>query len=147
MRVIGHVEKESAARVFADYLFAQGIGNRLEPQEPDGWAVWVEDEDRLTEAKDLLDSFRANPADPRFQEAAKTAGARRKQLEEDKKGFNERLRDRRHLFKPLTGYGFGPVTFILIAISVVVFFLSRFGSAHEPISGLYITRFWEDGMN
>lgn len=144
MRVIGQVTTESAARTFSDYLIVQGIANRLERAEGAQWTVWVEDEDRLKEAGDLLGRFMKDPAAPEFRDAAKGAAATRDASEKEKETYRQRLKNRRDLFKPLTGYGFGPLTFLLIAISVVVFFVSRFGSAHEPIMGLYITRFWED---
>ena|ERR1044071_4152551 len=51
------------------------------------------------------------------------------------------MRNRRHLFRPLTGYGFGPLTFAFIAISIVVFVRSRFGTDLEPIQSLFISSF------
>jgi len=49
------------------------------------------------------------------------------------------------LFRPLTGYGVGPLTFVLIVASVVVFFLSRFGDQTERVAFLSITQWWTDG--
>lgn len=146
MRLIGQVPKEAAARTFSDFLYAQGIANRLELQQGENWGVWVEEEDKLSGAATLLAEFNQNPSDPRFREGAKAATARRAQSEKEQKAFERRVRGSRHLFKPIAGYGFGPVTFVLITVSVIVFFLSRFGAAQEPVMGLHITRFWQEGM-
>src|SRR5207253_1391288 len=55
--------------------------------------------------------------------------------------------NRRHLFRPLTPYGFGPLTFAMIVASVAVFFLSKYGQDKERIMALFITDFstgsWE----
>ena len=45
-----------------------------------------------------------------------------------------------------TAYGFGPVTFVLIVISVIVFFLSHFGTDVQRVMGLFITNYSIDGM-
>jgi hypothetical protein len=36
MRLIGHLDNESYARTFADFLYVQGIESRLENQKNDG---------------------------------------------------------------------------------------------------------------
>ena len=54
MRLIGHLEDEKAARTFGDYLYVQGIENHLEHEKPDGWGIWINDEDKLEEAAQLL---------------------------------------------------------------------------------------------
>jgi len=37
-------------RTFGDYLYVQGIENQLELHKPEGWAVWVKDEDKIEPA-------------------------------------------------------------------------------------------------
>jgi len=49
------------------------------------------------------------------------------------------VRDRRQLFRPLTAYGFGPVTLGLIVISVIVSLYSKFGDDPQAIMRLFIT--------
>jgi GlpG protein len=138
MRVIGHLEHESEARTFADYLYVQGIENQLEFQKGEGWAIWIRDEDKLTAATGLLGVFRENPKDPRYQQGAKSAQLRAEE-EKNQEAYRKKLRGRRHLFKPLRGYGFGAFTFVLIAACVVVFFLSHFATDFEPIHSLLIS--------
>ena len=139
MRLIGHLAEEKSARIFADYLYVQKIESHVEFEKPDGWGIWINDEDKLEEAAKLLTAFRLNPADPKYRAEAKSAAELRAEAEKDEAKFRKKLLDRRYLFRPLRDYGFGPLTFVLIAISVVVCLLSRLGSDLQPILGLFIT--------
>ncbi len=136
--MIGHLAEEQAARTFADYLYVQKIESRVEFDKADGWAIWINDEDKIEEAAKLLTEFRSNPSDRKYRERAKGASDLRAEAEEQDAAYRKKLRDRRHLFRPLTAYGFGPLTFALIVISVLVSLLSRFGSDLQPIMGLFI---------
>ena len=141
MRIIGHLADESGARTFADYLYVQGIHNQVEHHAHDGWAVWVMDEDKLEQAAGLLKAFRSNPADPKYQTEGRKAAELHEKEKEDQETYRKKLRNRRHLFRPLTPYGFGPLTFAMIVASVAVFFLSRYGHENDRIMGLFITDF------
>jgi len=132
---------ENSARAFADYLYVQGIENQLEQDRYDGWGIWISDEDKIGRASDLLTAFRQNPSDPKYTKEAKGAAELRAQEQKDQESYRKRLRSRRQLFRPLTAYGFGPLTFAMIAVSVVVFFLSSFGHNNDAIRGLFITDF------
>src|SRR5436853_4820675 len=82
MRRIGHLPTESSASTFSDFLYVEGIGNELE-SEREGWAVWVHSEDELAKAKELLQTFLGNPADPKYRkQAARAQGLREKLAEE-----------------------------------------------------------------
>jgi len=120
MRLIGHLEEETAARTFADYLYVQKIESHIEFEKADGWGIWINDEDKLEEAARLLTAFRLNPADPKYRAEAKSAAELRAEAEKDEAKWRKKISDRRHLFQPLHDYGFGPLTFVLIVISVVV---------------------------
>src|ERR1051326_7893397 len=145
MRLIGHLADETSARAFADYLYVQGIENQLEHDKNDGWGIWISDEDKITRANDLLTEFRQNPANPKYSKDAKGAADLREQEQKDQESYRKRLRNRRHLFRPLTPYGFGLLTFVMIAISVAVFFISRFGENTEAVMFLFITDYAIDG--
>ena len=145
MRVIGHLADETAARTLGDYLYVQGIENQLEFHKPEGWAVWVKDEDQIENAASLLEVFRRNPRDPKYQSEGKGAVALRAKEQKIEAAHRKKLVDRRQLFRPLTAYGFGPLTFALIVISVIVALYSKLGSAHEPIMRLFITDFTVEG--
>jgi GlpG protein len=141
MRLIGHLAEEKAARTFADYLYVQKIESHVEFEKADGWGIWINDEDKLEEAARLLNVFRLNPADPKYRAEAKSAAELRAEAEKDEAKYRKKISDRRHLFRPLRDYGFGPLTFGLIAISVVVCILSRLGDDPQRILGLFITDF------
>ena len=139
MRLIGYLENEPHARTFADYLYVQGIETELEFQKGEGWAVWIRDEDKLDPAAKMFTGFKSNPADPHYRTEGKAASQLRQEEEQDQESYRKKLRSRRHLFRPLTSYGFGPLTFGLIAACVFVFLLSRFGTDFEPIRSLFIS--------
>jgi hypothetical protein len=80
LRQIGTLSGESAARHLADHLLSLGMPAKIREQ-PDGWGVWVIDEDRLTQARQEFDTFRDHPDDPRFQAAPQTAEEIRREAE------------------------------------------------------------------
>jgi len=141
MRLIGHLADEKAARTFADYLYVQKIESQLDFEKPDGWGIWINEEDKLEEATQLLTAFRLNPADPKYRAEAKSAAELRAEAEQEEINYRKKQLDRRHLFRPLRDYGFGPLTFVLIVISVVVCLLSRLGDNPVAILGLFMTDF------
>ena len=145
MRLIGHLAEEKAARTFGDYLYVQKIENHLEFEKADGWGIWINDEDRIEEATNLLAAFRSDSSDPKYLAKAKAAPELRAEAEKGEASYRKKLSDRRHLFRPLDSYGFGPLTFVLIAISVTVFLLSRMGKDPQPILSLFITDFTTSG--
>jgi GlpG protein len=141
MRLIGHVANESNARTFGNYLYTVGIENQVEFHKGDGWAVWVMEEDKLQRAEELLRAYLQNPAHAQYTTLAREAEGKRAQEDKAQEAYEKRVRTRRHLFRPLTAYGFGPVTFVLIAASVLVFFLSGFSEHPEQVSRLFISLF------
>jgi GlpG protein len=138
MRLIGHVASESNARTLGNYLFVQGIDNQLEFQKDEGWGVWIMEEDNLAKAAKVLEAFRANPADPKYQSEGKAADGLRAQKEKEEAAWRKRLSDRRNLFRPLVGYGVGPLSIVMIVACVVVFILMKFGENSQAVMGLFI---------
>jgi GlpG protein len=63
----------------------------------------------------------------------------RAEAEKDEAKYRKKLSDRRNLFRPLTGYGFGPLTFVLIVISGVVAIYSKLGADPQTIMRLFMT--------
>ncbi len=139
--MIGHLAEEKPARTFGDYLYLQKIESHVEFEKADGWGIWINDEDKLEEAARLLKEFQGNPSDPKYRAGAKSAAELRAEAEKGEAKYRKKVHDRRVLFQPLAAYGFGPVTAVLILISVVVFLLSKFGRDFQPIMGLFITNF------
>jgi GlpG protein len=138
MRLIGHLADEPGARTFGDYLFVQGIENHVEFEKDHGWAVWINDEDKLEQAANLLQGFRLNPADQRYAKQAKAAAEKRAEEERKNEAFRKRIMDGSKVFRPVVGYGLGAVSLVLIFISVGVFVLSKFGKEPEALASLFI---------
>ena len=82
MRSIGNLPNEQQARLFGDYLLAQGIRNEVEADADSSWLIWVADDDHLSKAREFLDRFRGDPASTEF--VRKAADAERVRAEEKK---------------------------------------------------------------
>jgi len=136
MRLIGHIDNDKDARTFGDFLYVQGIENEAE-RDGNRWAVWVHSDDQIASATRLLEEFRANPNEARFQ-AGSPAAKLREQAKAEDTAYRKRVVEGKKLFPGLTGYGFGFVSYALIAGSVIVFFLSQMGNNVESISKLLI---------
>ena len=136
MRLIGHLDNDKDARTFGDFLYVQGIENEAE-RDGNRWAIWIHSDDQIPAASKLLGEFRANPAAPRFQSGS-PATKLREQARADDNAYRKRVIESKKLFPGLTGYGFGFVTYALLAGSVIVFFLSRMGNNVESVAKLLI---------
>jgi GlpG protein len=134
MRQIATLPDEGAARKLADYLLTLQIETRLDP-EPDGWAVWVCDEDRVAQARQELAEFTRNPADPRYQGVARVAGALRQQQERAEKEYTRRLVRFRERMEGLATGG-RAVTLALVIVSVAVTLASHFGDSSRRLTQL-----------
>lgn len=147
MRIIGHLDEEANARAFGDYLLVQGVENDVEAEKDGTWAVWIRSEDEMDRARTELEAFRANPSDPRFKNSSRAAAGVKEQKRREQADYEKRVKERRHLFRPLTGYGFGPVTYALIFIGVVVFLIHQlvYQGDDRGVMGLFISKFTRDG--
>jgi membrane associated rhomboid family serine protease len=87
----------------------------------------------------LLKTFQDNPSDPKYQEEGRAAARMRAELEKEETGYRKKVRTRSDMFRPLTQYGFGPLTFVLLALCVAVFILSRFSDDLEAVLSLFIS--------
>ena len=58
MRSIGHLQDETQARRFADFLDGEGVENQVDPGPQNSWEVWVLDDAHVDRAMSLLDEFR-----------------------------------------------------------------------------------------
>ncbi|PYJ99829.1 MAG: hypothetical protein DME23_08740 [Verrucomicrobia bacterium] len=143
MRMIGHLPAETSAREFGDYLYAQGIGNRIEPARDGTWELWVEAEDQIATATVLLKEYQGNPGDPKYQQSSRIAREKREQEQQANEAAQKRFFDRRNLF-PLS-WGLGVTTGILIAISVATALVSVFGGNSKPILWMFISEYDVEG--
>jgi GlpG protein len=77
MRSAGTIRDKLHARRFADYLLTRGISTRLD-NGPEGYTVWVHDEERLAEVRAELPGFLAAPGDPRYNVSREAESLRAK---------------------------------------------------------------------
>jgi GlpG protein len=143
MRLIGHLDNDKDARTFGDFLYVQQIETEFE-RDGAQWAIWVLSDDQIATATALLNEFRANPNDPKYQ-AGSPAAKLREQTKEEDKAYRKRVVTGKKLFPGLTSHGFGFVTYALIFACVVIFLLSKMGTDLDRLSKLFITPVIDDG--
>ena len=140
MRKIGELPSGLDSAVFADYLRGEGIHSSLDDSES-GVAVWIHDEDRLDFAREQLQAFVANPREERF-----IAGAR-KGREVIREKFAELKSARKRVIRVQETWTIPtvdrcPITFGLIAISVLTFSFTHLGQDQAILNKLLMS---EDG--
>jgi GlpG protein len=122
MRQLTTLPSAATAQTLADYLLTLKIDTRL-MQEPDGWAVWVCDEDHLPRARQELEEFNRHPNDVRYQSAGRAAAAVRKQKEQLDNAFHRR--QKRFYARMGAADRAGPWTLGMIVVCVLVLILSE----------------------
>ncbi len=140
MRMIGHIPNKSNAVTFSDFLYVQGITNQVE-QEKEGWAVWIHSEDELDKAKNMLIHFLANPADPQYRSQARQATEVKEREEEEQEEAAQRYFDRERTFRTGLVFGLGPITFVLVLVSVVVTVLRSFAPDQSWLGNLWFSEY------
>lgn len=142
MRQIGTLPRNVDPRILADHLLSLGITNRID-ERPDGWAVWIHNEDHLAQARDELEAFRQDPTAGHYNASVQTARARRQETE-------RRDREYRRNFRSLSGHWDQPnirrrpLTSGLIAVSVAVFLVNLIFPAYHVYDRLAFTLFGVD---
>jgi GlpG protein len=141
LRQIGTLPKNLDHRVLGDHLLSMGMKARFD-ERPDGWLVWIYDENQLERAEAELHAYLSDPDDARFEQAGQAAKLARKKEEtldrEYRKNFRfvtdqwSGLRVRRR-----------PLTMALVITSAVVFVLgeSPVGSKVEKVLTISEPRF------
>ena len=119
MRLIGHIQDETRAQRFGDYLYSEGIESQIDEGKSGDWEVWILDEDSLDSAKELLTGFNEQPEDPRYATGAQAAVASRKRQEKAQAKSSSRFIDRRTMFnRPAVPHGLLTIALILISVAV-----------------------------
>ena len=125
MRELGIITEEQNARALADYLLTLDIATKVVTNRDGRYGVWVQNEDRLDQARQILDEFVQDPNEARFQSATRTAKEIRKRAEEVEAQFRKRTVDLRERWEgPI--YRRAPWTFALIVMSIAVFVAEQF---------------------
>jgi len=143
MRAIGKIDDESAARLFGDYLYAQGIDNQIERDAAGGWTVYVHSEDHLDRARQELDRFLQNPQAPVYVRAHAEAQVRREQAARDAAEYERNQINLHRRWFP-TG-GIGPLTIALIAASIAMALYSGLGDNEKVLNHFFIASAASEG--
>jgi len=125
LRELGIIPEEPNARALADYLLTQNIVTKVVANRDGRFAVWVQNEDRLDEARQAYGEFVRDPDDVRFQAATRSAREIRKRAEEVEAEHRRRSHNLRDRWEgPL--YRRAPLTVALIVASIAAFVGEKF---------------------
>lgn len=120
MRELGIIPEERHARALADFLLTREIATQVVANRDGRFAVWVQNEDRLPEAREVYAEFQQDPDAERFHAASRSARALRKQAEAVEKEHRRKSLDLRDRWEgPL--HRRAPLTFALTALSIAAF--------------------------
>lgn len=139
MRMIGTIENETNAKLFSDYLYVLGIENQVEEDETPTWGLWIHSDEQIETARGLLVQFKADPANPRYRQGAKSAEERRALAEQAELAARRRMIDGRQALARQSSLAIGPLTLLFIAVSVAVSLISNFGERPNLISSLFVS--------
>jgi GlpG protein len=133
MRQIGKVASAADLERLTDYLLTRGITTQSEP-EGNEYLVWAHEEDRIDEARAVLDEFRQDPRNPRYDRAAAEARKLRRDQVRRERDIQRRTVDLGRRWNSPTASP--QVTFALIAISVAVGVATHLGEpSAEVVAG------------
>ena len=92
LREVGTLPKGHDIKVLEDHLLGLGMTTRVDDR-PEGWAVWVYNEDHFPQARQELEAFRENPKDPRYKAASDEAARVRREKEQAEKQYRKNVVD------------------------------------------------------
>jgi GlpG protein len=134
MRRIGFIDTQQDSTRFCDYLISLRIHAKAEAEEASRYGIWVKDEQKVGEAKSLLDQFHANPTDPKFN-ASKQADAVRKAEAEENARRLKNITTVSHRSGGMGGRRI-PVTVGAIVICVLAGLMTGFGNPSVRVDRL-----------
>lgn len=141
MRCIGSLHDERQAKHLSDFFAVSGIEHRMDMESPGTWDVWIYAEDQLERARQIYQDYLKNPPvafDPHV--AHKAEALRQKVIDEYKKNQARHI-DVRTQWQGRGFFREAPITFVLIAVSVLVALYSQLGSAPQKVLHLFISEY------
>jgi len=126
VRQIGTLPSGRDPRIFSDYLLTLGIKSRVDEQ-PDGWNLWIYDENQIPRASDELRGYLSRPDDSVYRDVNQTAQAIRRQEQSLDKQFRKNYREVSAQWAS-PGFRRRPLTFSLVVICLVVFLFQHSGN-------------------
>jgi len=141
MRRIGFIENSRDATRFCDYLISQRIQARAEEDDAANprYGIWVREEQRVEEAKSLLEQFFADPSDKRFDASKEAEAIRQADADENARRLKNITKVSHRSVGAGSVGGFGgrtPVTIASIAVCILVGFLTGFGNPSARVDRL-----------
>lgn len=137
MRLLTMVNDETEARTLGDALYADGVPTTVKETRDGDFAVWVQDEDRMDQARAFLDSF--DPKSERFEKMAKQARAQRREEAKADEKLRARTEKIRKQIEARQSMRIGPVTIALMGICVVTFLFTGFGEKMPAVTAFTFT--------
>jgi len=137
LRQIGTLPRNLDSQIFGDHLLALGMKARFDEQ-PDGWLVWIYNEDQLARARAELEAYVRQPDDPRFGEGARAAEEVRRNEAKLEKVYRKNFREVTDQWAGLR-LRRRPLTLTLVIVSVVVFILEQTSQGLKVQNALMIT--------
>ena len=133
MRHIGDLPTQEQAQRFVDYLLVEGFKTQFD-QEDNQFAIWAIEEDEIDRIKSELEDFRADPDASKYLGHSGKAQKHRVAEEKANRDFRNRQVDVRTRWRQGgSGFAAGPVTKILIGISVLVALSTQLGSDENAV--------------
>jgi GlpG protein len=132
LRQLGTLPKELDPKVFVDYLLTLGMKTRIDDR-PDGWSIWIYNEDHLTRARQELKSYMSEPDDPRYRSAVDSANNIRREEKQLDRKFRKNFREAADIW----GYPSvrrRPVTVLIGVLSLIVFFFYETKSTRHRVA-------------
>jgi GlpG protein len=123
LRQIGDLPQNLDRKVFEDHLLGLGIKSRFD-RGPDGWAVWIYNEDHVDRARRELDDYLNRPDDARFLESAPAAAEARRREKALDRQFRRNDRDVAAAWSGPT-FRRRPLTMLLVGFTIAVYVLQQ----------------------
>ena len=114
-------------------------------ERPEGWLVWVYNEDHVPRARDELEVYLKRPDDPRFDQASRRADDLRRQQEKLDREYRKNFRE---VSDQWTGLLIRqrPLTLALVVIALVVFVLEQSPQGAQIEHALMMTTLRHDAL-
>jgi len=131
LRQVGTLPKGHDIKVLEDHLLGLGMTTRIDDR-PEGWAVWVYNEDHFPQARQELEAFRDNPQDSRYKAASDEAARVRLEKEQAEKKFRKNVVDMSERWGRVS-WRSRPLTMALLIVCGAVYVLRQVPSVADPM--------------
>ncbi|MGB5810148.1 MAG: rhomboid family intramembrane serine protease [Polyangiales bacterium] len=137
MRLLTTIVERVDAKTLRDALYADGVATTVKETRDGEFAVWVQDEDRLAQAREFLAGF--DPHSPQVEQMAKEARARRREEAKADERLRVRTENIRRRIEARQSMRVGPVTVALMVICVLVFVYTGMGDKTQAVADFTFT--------